>query len=62
MYVLQARMAIAEPGVYKGVLDCARQTMRLEGFGALFKGYTPSLMRIGPYKARRCRDALCYAL
>jgi solute carrier family 25 phosphate transporter 23/24/25/41 len=50
MYVLQARMAIAEPGVYKGIWDCARQTVAMEGRSALLKGYLPSLLRIGPYK------------
>ena len=58
MYVLQARMAIAEPGNYKGIWDCARQTVRKEGATALFKGYSPSLMRIGPYKVP-CPIPLC---
>jgi len=50
MYVIQARMAIAEPGVYNGMFDCFRQTYMGGGFKSYFKGYIPSTMRIIPYK------------
>jgi len=49
MYVIQARMAIAEPGVYSGLLDCFRKTAD-GGIAGLFKGYYPSSLRIIPYK------------
>jgi len=49
-YVVQARMCVAEPGVYNGIIDCFRQTLKKEGFKSLFKGYVPSFIRIIPYK------------
>lgn len=49
-YVVQARMCVAEPGVYHGIYDCFYQTVKKEGGKSLFKGYVPSLMRIIPYK------------
>jgi solute carrier family 25 oxoglutarate transporter 11 len=30
-------------------LDCAVQTVKSEGFFALYKGFTPTVMRQGPY-------------
>ena len=32
-----------------GALDCAIKTMKLEGFMSLYKGFTPTVMRQGPY-------------
>lgn len=51
MYVLQARMSVAEPGKYFGLADCLTQTIRQEGgLRALTKGYLPSIMRVLPLK------------
>lgn len=47
---VQARMCVAEPGVYSGIYDCFRQTIKQEGATSLFKGYVPSFLRIIPYK------------
>ena len=35
--------------LYKGTLDCLRQTVRNEGFGALYKGWLPTWMRMAPW-------------
>jgi len=35
--------------LYKGTLDCLRQTVRDEGFAALYKGAIPSWVRIAPW-------------
>ncbi|XP_077300326.1 uncoupling protein Bmcp mitochondrial [Arctopsyche grandis] len=35
--------------VYKGTLDCATQTIRNEGFAALYKGFIPAWLRMGPW-------------
>jgi len=50
MYVIQTRMAIAEPVDYKNLFDCFRQTYRAGGWTSLFRGYYPSTFRIVPYK------------
>jgi len=50
LYLVQARMCVAEPGVYRGIIDCFRQTIKQEGVQSLFKGYVPSFIRIIPYK------------
>jgi hypothetical protein len=62
MYVLQARLAVAEPGTFSGMWDCVRKTVSREGgLGALFKGYAPSFIRIFPYKGKRRRLVLHFA-
>jgi hypothetical protein len=38
MYVFQARMAVADPGVYSGIFDCITKSVRVEGYSSLFKG------------------------
>jgi solute carrier family 25 oxoglutarate transporter 11 len=41
-----------EPGVeppYKGALDCAMKTVRVEGPMALYKGFIPTISRQGPF-------------
>ncbi|XP_062521323.1 kidney mitochondrial carrier protein 1-like isoform X2 [Corticium candelabrum] len=35
--------------VYKGSVDCARQTIKTEGFMALYKGFIPLYFRLGPW-------------
>lgn len=34
---------------YTSVIDCIRKTVQIEGFGALYKGFTAHFMRIGPH-------------
>jgi solute carrier family 25 phosphate transporter 23/24/25/41 len=51
LYVLQARMAVAEPGQFRGLWHLTQQTVKLEGgVRALFHGYIPSFIRVNPYK------------
>lgn len=35
--------------IYTGSLDCAIQTVRNEGFRALYKGFVPTWVRMGPW-------------
>jgi len=48
---IKARMSLAfqTRQSYSSVLDCARTTVRVEGWTALFKGQTASLLYGGPY-------------
>ncbi|KAK0089775.1 hypothetical protein PV325_005401 [Microctonus aethiopoides] len=49
----QRRMSVASdllpPHIYRGSLDCFFQTCKNEGFSALYKGFVPSLLRMGPW-------------
>ena len=36
------------PVKYKGMLDVVQQTMRKEGFGGLYKGIIPNLLKLAP--------------
>lgn len=38
-------------GLYKGIWDCARQVVRYEGVGGLYRGFSPCLMRAFPANA-----------
>lgn len=35
--------------LYKGSVDCGIQTVRNEGFAALYKGFIPTWFRMGPW-------------
>lgn len=35
--------------LYKGSIDCGIQTVRNEGFSALYKGFIPTWVRMGPW-------------
>lgn len=35
--------------IYNGSIDCAVQTVRNEGFRALYKGFIPTYLRMGPW-------------
>lgn len=35
--------------LYKGSIDCGIQTVRNEGFGAMYKGFIPTWFRMGPW-------------
>ncbi|KAJ1114618.1 hypothetical protein NDU88_002853 [Pleurodeles waltl] len=39
---------------YKGTLDCFLQTWRNEGFFALYKGFWPNWLRLGPWNIIAC--------
>lgn len=42
--------SVAKEGqLYKGMWDCARKTVSIEGYRALFKGFVPHYTRIGPH-------------
>lgn len=49
-YTMQNRMVVAPEGHYKGIIDCFTKTVRMEGWSALAKGYTPSLVRVLPLR------------
>jgi Mitochondrial carrier protein len=36
--------------LYKGPIDCAVKTVKAEGIFALYKGFTPAYMRLGPWQ------------
>ncbi|XP_053608452.1 mitochondrial uncoupling protein Bmcp [Plodia interpunctella] len=42
---------VAKPNerIYKGTTDCFLQTVRNEGFPALYKGFIPTWLRMGPW-------------
>ena len=35
--------------LYTGTIDCFRKTVNAEGFGALYKGWLPTWMRMAPW-------------
>lgn len=35
--------------IYNGSIDCGIQTVRNEGFRALYKGFIPAWLRMGPW-------------
>lgn len=35
--------------IYAGTVDCFLQTFRNEGFWAFYKGFIPTLFRMGPW-------------
>lgn len=35
--------------IYKGTVDCLLQTVRSEGARALYKGFVPTWLRMGPW-------------
>ncbi|CAH1961448.1 unnamed protein product [Acanthoscelides obtectus] len=37
------------PHIYKGTIDCFMQTFKNEGFWALYKGFIPTMFRMGPW-------------
>ncbi|MES1916421.1 MAG: hypothetical protein MHM6MM_008239, partial [Cercozoa sp. M6MM] len=47
--IVKTRLAVSRVGEYKGILDCARRTVKFEGRTALFKGMGASLTGIVPY-------------
>ncbi|XP_056585444.1 calcium-binding mitochondrial carrier protein SCaMC-2-A [Triplophysa dalaica] len=49
MEVLKTRLALRKTGQYKGISDCARRILRVEGVSAFYKGYVPNMLGIIPY-------------
>lgn len=47
--VLKTRLALRKTGQYKGISDCARRILRVEGVSAFYKGYVPNMLGIIPY-------------
>ncbi|KAG9492038.1 hypothetical protein GDO78_000519 [Eleutherodactylus coqui] len=51
--VVRTRMmnqsSLGEMSGYKGTMDCLLQTWRNEGFFALYKGFFPNWLRLGPW-------------
>lgn len=39
----------AVPAIYTSSLDCLVQTVKTEGFMALYKGFIPTWVRLGPW-------------
>jgi len=51
MDVVKSRLQAAPDGMYKGALDVLKRTVAKEGFGALWKGAVPVLLRAFPANA-----------
>jgi len=49
--VVKSRLQTAPPGTYKGTMDCVTQLIRQDGYGALFKGLGPAMLRAFPANA-----------
>uniref|UniRef100_A0A7S4DNY2 EF-hand domain-containing protein n=1 Tax=Lotharella globosa TaxID=91324 RepID=A0A7S4DNY2_9EUKA len=47
--IVKTRLAVSKPGTYKGITHCLFKISRKEGFGALYKGLTASVLGIIPY-------------
>ena len=47
--IAKTRLALASTGEYKGILDCLRQIVSNKGIGALYKGWSASVIGIIPY-------------
>ncbi|EIE25738.1 mitochondrial substrate carrier [Coccomyxa subellipsoidea C-169] len=47
--LVRTRLAVCPMGTYRGMSDCFRQIVRLEGYRAFYRGLSPSLIGILPY-------------
>jgi hypothetical protein len=47
--VLKTRIMGDHAGAYTGALDCLVQTVRREGVLAMWRGWIPSYLRLGPH-------------
>ena len=47
--IAKTRLALASTGEYKGILDCLRSIVSKKGVGALYKGWSASVIGIVPY-------------
>ncbi|PZC77222.1 hypothetical protein B5X24_HaOG203629 [Helicoverpa armigera] len=46
---LKGQVVKSTEKIYKGTIDCFLQTVRNEGFLALYKGFVPTWLRMGPW-------------
>jgi solute carrier family 25 phosphate transporter 23/24/25/41 len=46
---VKTRLALAQPGIYKGIFNCLNTTLKREGIKSLYRGLGPSLMGVIPY-------------
>ncbi|XP_047042183.1 mitochondrial uncoupling protein Bmcp [Helicoverpa zea] len=46
---LKGQVVKSTETIYKGTIDCFLQTVRNEGFLALYKGFVPTWLRMGPW-------------
>ena len=49
--VIKSRYQSAPEGTYTGMLDCYQQLIKTEGYGAMFTGIRPALIRAFPANA-----------
>jgi solute carrier family 25 (mitochondrial phosphate transporter), member 23/24/25/41 len=47
--ITKTRLALAEPGMYKGIFGCMTKISKHEGVFALFNGWGASVIGIIPY-------------
>lgn len=47
--VVLTRLYNQRGDLYKGPIDCFAKTIKIEGFGALYKGFWAQLFRVGPH-------------
>ncbi|XP_049871830.1 mitochondrial uncoupling protein Bmcp [Pectinophora gossypiella] len=46
---IKGQLAKSHETIYKGTVDCFMRTVRTEGFLALYKGFIPTWLRMGPW-------------
>lgn len=49
MEVIRTRLATADPGTYRGLIDCGTKIYHREGSLAFYRGLTPNMVGIFPY-------------
>lgn len=47
--LVKTRLAVCKPGMYSGIVDCARKVLAQEGARSFYRGLVPSMMGILPY-------------
>jgi solute carrier family 25 phosphate transporter 23/24/25/41 len=47
--LVRTRLCVAPEGTYKGMLDCIRKVIKVEGHKAFYRGLVPSLVGILPF-------------
>jgi len=47
--IVKTRLAVAEPGAYRGILHCMDSTITTQGLRGLFRGLVPSVVGMVPY-------------
>ena len=49
--MIQKNLFLAPAGTYSGMMDVYKHLMKTEGLGALYKGFTPVMIRAFPANA-----------